>query len=192
MNDLIVEVQYLRDRQDILDCINRYSRALDRHDRDMMLSVYHEDGIDEHGDPQVNTPGDFFDWVNKVHEDNWTMHHHHVTVHNCDLQGDTAHCESYVIVSLSTKTEPQKVWITSGRYIDRLEKRKGQWKIAYRTSVLEWSFEADGSLFTNPAYSAYGFPMGTHDRSDRSYQRPLRLEAKKAAAFEKRTGIKVR
>ena len=42
-------VQYLRDRQDILDCITRESRGRDRHDAEMTASCYWADGADEHG-----------------------------------------------------------------------------------------------------------------------------------------------
>ena len=37
-------LQELLDRQDILDCVHRYCRAVDRFDREMLLSVYHPPG----------------------------------------------------------------------------------------------------------------------------------------------------
>jgi hypothetical protein len=175
IEELIKAVQYLRDRQEILDCINRYSRALDRHDTEMMTTgVYHPDGLDEHGAARFNNPQAFMDWINEGHDRHFTAHHHHITVHNCDLDGDTAHTESYVILMLSPTFEPQKKnWILSGRYIDRLEKRDGKWKIALRTSVIEWAMEADDRLLRDPTFVSFGFKAGTHDRSDPSYDRPL-------------------
>ena len=31
------------------DCLTRYSRRIDRMDRELLLSAYHEDAIDDHG-----------------------------------------------------------------------------------------------------------------------------------------------
>ena len=42
-------VTYLLDRQAILDCLHTYCRAMDRLDRELLMTVYHEDAIDDHG-----------------------------------------------------------------------------------------------------------------------------------------------
>jgi SnoaL-like domain len=42
-------IRELLDRQAILDCIHRYTRGMDRHDKEMALSAYHPDAIDDHG-----------------------------------------------------------------------------------------------------------------------------------------------
>src|SRR5262249_48937285 len=39
----------LLDRAEILDCIHRYTRGIDRHDRQLVRSAYHDGAIDEHG-----------------------------------------------------------------------------------------------------------------------------------------------
>ena len=43
------QLQYLLDRQAIADVLVTYSRAIDRLDRDLLISVYHPDAIDDHG-----------------------------------------------------------------------------------------------------------------------------------------------
>src|SRR3954453_15085965 len=43
------ELSYLKDRQEILDCIARHARGCDRHDPELLASAYHPDGVDEHG-----------------------------------------------------------------------------------------------------------------------------------------------
>jgi hypothetical protein len=35
------DVQYLKDRQAILDCIARHARGHDRHDSDLLTDAYH-------------------------------------------------------------------------------------------------------------------------------------------------------
>ena len=42
-------VRELKDRQEIYDCLMRYCRGIDRLDRDMLLSAYHPDAVDDHG-----------------------------------------------------------------------------------------------------------------------------------------------
>ncbi len=48
------------------------------------------------------------------------LHTHNITFHTCEIEGDIAHCESYVIVALPNRDETTARFI-SGRYIDRLE-----------------------------------------------------------------------
>lgn len=66
-------------------------------------------------------------------------------------------------------------WLAGGRYLDRLERRDGEWRIALRTNVVEWS----GTVPTMPlpfAEVADLFANGRPARSgdDPSYTRPLR------------------
>jgi SnoaL-like domain len=49
LDELRRELRDLRDRQDILDCINSYGRGLDRLDADLIRNAYHADAIDQHG-----------------------------------------------------------------------------------------------------------------------------------------------
>ena len=49
IQQLRAEVRFLRDRQDILDCVNRYGRGLDRLDAGLIEGAYHADAIDNHG-----------------------------------------------------------------------------------------------------------------------------------------------
>ena len=46
---LAADVRYLKDRADILDCMNRYTRGADRLDRALLLSAYHPDATDDRG-----------------------------------------------------------------------------------------------------------------------------------------------
>ena len=65
--------------------------------------------------------------------------------------------------------------LISGRYIDRLEKRDGQWRISLRRSTVEMMFTADASLMQTEQFKTQDYPAGTRDREDLSYQRPLTL-----------------
>ena len=62
LRQLLKDVQYLKDRQAILDVIMRHARGHDRHDAELMNSCFWDDGVDEHG--QFVTPGpEYGDWA---------------------------------------------------------------------------------------------------------------------------------
>ncbi len=175
----LARLQELLDRQDILDCVHRYCRAVDRFDRELLLSVYHPDAMDDHGF-FVGGPEAFADWAFGYHSLYQNLTHHIVTNHTCELAGDTAHAETYWVFSGINKDPqtgaPVPPSIHFGRYIDRFERRNGQWKIAARACVIEWH----GALGDLPmpaealaAYAATG--VGQRSRDDISYQRPLRI-----------------
>ena len=51
----------MKDRQEIYDCIMRYCRGIDRLDREVLLSAYHPDAIDDHGSTYVGGVEGFAD-----------------------------------------------------------------------------------------------------------------------------------
>jgi ketosteroid isomerase-like protein len=166
-------LQELLDRHDILDCIHRYCRAVDRLDRDMLLSVYHPDAIDDHG-VFVGGREEFAEWAFGYHVRHQKLTHHIVTNHTCELDGDTAHTETYWIFSgINVDAAPS---IHFGRYIDRFERRHGTWAIAARTCLSEWH-AAQGELAVPPEFAAAlrGSGVPTRDKLDPSYMRPLKL-----------------
>lgn len=168
------DVRYLKDRAEILDCIARHARGCDRHDAELLAGTYAPDGTDEHGTTVTAGP-DYPAWANAVHAASSAAHLHHVTTHRCEIDGDVAHAESYVLVTLLAPDE-KTVTVLGGRYLDRLERRDGAWRIALRRSVVELAFTADASLLQAGLFTAQHYPRGTRDRHDLSYRRPLRLD----------------
>ena len=175
MTDLSPELRNMLDRQAILDCIHRYARGLDRHDDELVASAYHPDALDHHGD-FTGRPDEFIPWANELHESEWVAHQHFITNHTVEIDGDVAHAESYVIGALRRK-DVMVVDLAGGRYIDRLERRDGEWRIAAREVVIEWVFEGDG---TQARFVIDTFPKGpgiatTCPTADRSrFSRPSR------------------
>jgi len=166
------DVQYLKDRAEILDCIARHARGCDRHDADLISSAYFPDATDEHGHAR-NSGADYAAWVNPVHAATSRVHTHNITTHHCEIDGDVAHADSYSIVVLLAAVGPT-AQVISGRYIDRLERRDGQWRIALRRSTVEVMFTADASVLQASFFTRQGYIHGTRDKADLSYQRPLR------------------
>ena len=71
------------------------------------------------------------------------------------------------------------VHVAGGRYLDRLEKRDGEWRIALRRLVVDCRSITDGSVFGDWD----GYPKGAQDTSDLSYQRPVGLPDELLAAM---------
>ena len=66
--------------------------------------------------------------------------------------------------------------IISGRYIDRLDRRNGEWRIAVREFVPVFLTETNTGLdfyFKKENWSRSECAMGTWDKHDPSYRRPL-------------------
>jgi hypothetical protein len=168
------DVAYLKDRLAIVDLIARHARGHDRHDVDLLTSAYHEDGVDEHGHAINPGPG-YAAWSNAVHAAGSDQHLHNITTHLCEIDGDVAHCESYVMVSLLDRGG-KTARIINGRYIDRVERRDGAWKIALRRSTVDTLITGDASILQHPRFVEQGYTKGMRDGSDVSYQRPLSLE----------------
>jgi ketosteroid isomerase-like protein len=171
LQQLRADVEYLKDRTAILDCIAAHARGCDRHDVELLTSTYHDDGVDVHG-ATVNAGPDYAGWANAVHAASSTNHLHNITTHTCEIDGDTAHAESYVLVTLLSP-DSTAATVMCGRYVDRLERRDGTWRIAVRHVTVELAYTADARLLQSPFFTSQGYEHGQRDRTDRSYVRPL-------------------
>jgi SnoaL-like domain len=171
---LLADVQYLKDRQAILDVIHQQSRGVDRHDAELVADAFHENSWDEHG-AQVTRGKQYGHWANDTHAKGSQINMHHITTHTCDIDGEVAHTESYVI-GLMLNHDGVTARLLAGRYVDRLEKRDGQWKLVVRRSTAEVCFSGDATLMTLAAFTDRRFPKGGRDRTDLSYARPLEID----------------
>jgi hypothetical protein len=103
------------------------------------------------------------------------MTSHNITNHLCDLDGDTANCESYVIGGLRWLSG-ESTSMAFGRYLDRLEKRNGEWRIAVRRCTLEMTADGDPNWLHSEAIKGFLQPLWS--REDRSYERPITWKPK--------------
>jgi hypothetical protein len=178
----------LQDRQSILDCLMRYSRGVDRLDRELIVSAYHRDATDDHG-MFVGGPEAFADWVVDMHSRTHVSHQHCLFNHTCELRGTVAHTETYYMFVGMNRTGPPLA-MSGGRYVDRFEKRDGRWAIADRLCVRDWApvdvipnpsdpttlTAINGALPLPVIEFMRGAPVGSRDRSDPSYHRPLTVD----------------
>ncbi|ONH61984.1 hypothetical protein CcI49_04175 [Frankia sp. CcI49] len=159
------------DRQDILDCLIRFSRGMDRFDRELFLSAFHDDAVIAAG-PFVGGPGELYDWASALHDQGQVATHHNLLNVTYDIDGETAHTETYYMFVGRNRDETN--WIAGGRYLDRLDKRAGEWRISLRTNAVEWSGlvpTLDIPFTDIPDIHLNGTPG--RGKGDPSYRRPL-------------------
>lgn len=160
----------------IHDLIARYASAVDRRDWARVRDTFHPDAHDDHGEYKGDVDG-FIAWVSKRHaEVTQSMHF----LGNCLIEfagPDVALVETYFIAkqtipggaaTASTMLSDAKstgggteaeIW---GRYIDIVEKRKGEWRTAKR--VVAFEVMHAGPVRSIPLKSTWA--RSTRDASD--------------------------
>lgn len=165
------DVRQLKDRQEILDCIMRHARGVDRHDSDLLDGCYHDDGAAAYGSTIVPAR-EHSEWSNNAHAGRFSLHAHHITTHTCEIANDTAYAESYAIAAFLSPDRKRTSFV-SARYVDQLERRDGEWKIAARRSMTDIAVEGDASFLG--AFRGRPVEDEHFTRDDLSYQRPIDL-----------------
>lgn len=161
-------------RAAIIDCTVRFCRGINRGDKELLLSVFHPDAIDDHGF-FVGGPEDFLTWIGLVY-DALAYTQHYVSNHTIELNGSEAHVESYWIVVNIPRGASAPI-LRGGRYIDRFEERDGVWAIARRVCLMQWNCATQAHAFPPEALELLA-KSGTSamDKTDLSYQRPLEID----------------
>jgi 3-phenylpropionate/cinnamic acid dioxygenase small subunit len=172
-----MKLEEIADRISITDVITRYARSVDRQDFDLARTCYHPDAFDDHGRYKGDVNGliDFFRTLGAT----LRVTTHQMGTPHIELVGGTAWVETYCMFRRdSYHASPQDAVLQGLRYLDRFEKRHGQWAIAYRQVVLDW--EQSGALAPTPPSSAT-WSRGDHGEHDPSFEF---LRAAKAARDE--------
>jgi hypothetical protein len=167
------DLRRLMDEREIERVLHSYCRAVDRGDIELLRAVYHPDAVENHGTYQ----GPAADFIQHV-ADTLGPDGHHSTSHTIsniriDLDGEAARVETYVNAhhTLAEPTTGEIVHETLGaRYLDRFERRHGEWRIAARRVVFDWSRTdpvTERSYFTRRPGPDY--LIGSRSRADPSY-----------------------
>jgi hypothetical protein len=158
-------IRGLLDTSAIRDCIHRYCRGINRLDAELLTSAFHASAEICTGDRTYSVPAFIEQYWNRQADTQACQHY--VTNTMCEIDGDMAHAETYfwsVIRRFDT------VDVVGGRYVDRLDNRDRAWRISQRVVVREWNLS--GLPPDDLARLSTG--AGRRDRSDPSYERPLR------------------
>jgi hypothetical protein len=131
-------VEQLSDRQEIADVILRYARGIDRFDLDLVRSCYHPDAYDDHGAVKGSVDEFLAGAATFLPRFEATMHFMGNML--IELDGDVARAETYAIAYHRQLLDDGAGRDDAAgiRYVDRFERRAGEWKIAYRVVLMEW------------------------------------------------------
>jgi hypothetical protein len=173
------QLDFLASRLQILDCIYRIARGVDRLDRALVLSGYHEDALDDHA-TFVGGPKGFVDYAFELHQDAHKSTAHIICNHVCEIEGDVAHAETYYIFA-SENTVGPPYSLAGGRYVDRFERRDGRWAIALRKCVVAWNTTPDSPVSQQMAAAFALVGRVSRDPDDLSYERPLAMTTERLA-----------
>lgn len=128
----------------------RYCRGIDRRDLELVRSCYWPEATDVHG-PFSGTRDEFVAWVERLLRRH-TMTMHHVGNMLVDVRDEEAEAETYCVAYHSGDPAGDVRWnyVAGVRYVDRFEKRSGEWRIADRMTAIEWMrpWDADRDLIT--------------------------------------------
>ncbi|MET0702054.1 MAG: nuclear transport factor 2 family protein [Mycobacterium sp.] len=128
------EVQLLLDERDIRRVLDLYPRAIDRHDHELLASLFHHDAITEYGSYNGPVAG-FIEFMRSGEKPGQHWMHHNGT-QLVELHGNAAHAETYCLAFCRQNDESgrrsnQEV-VLRVRYLDHLQKRGGRWRIQHR------------------------------------------------------------
>ena len=125
-------------KQEIADLVGRYMRGLDRLDKGLLRSAFHDDAYTDYGFFKGKADA-FVEMAYNALKDH-LANHHMIGQTNIDIQQDVAFGEIYfqAFHRILVKEEERDLFI-SGRYVDRYEKRDGEWKIIFRSEVNDWA-----------------------------------------------------
>jgi hypothetical protein len=158
-------VEALLDKQSIHEVMLRYCRGVDRLDAELIASAYHPDAYDDHCGREFTGetvgPG-IAQWIGETME----MTSHQITNHTIVVDGDFAGSEAYYTETHIMREGDRRVkGLVVGRYVDRLERREGAWRIIHRRVLMEGSSELPIDLTAERLVTK----LWTTDRNDPSY-----------------------
>lgn len=162
---LEAELSTLAAKDAIRDCLYRINRGMDRIDRALMLSGFHDDAQICWAAPDYVPIATFIDTAMRVQATTSRVQHLLGNI-LIDLDGDHAAVESYEIGRhLTPMPDGEKDLIIAARYIDRFHRRDGAWRIERRLKLVDWIRIMAGH---DGKYDAVPH-KGVRDPSDPSY-----------------------
>lgn len=157
------ELQTIYDRQQISEALYVYCRAVDRVDRELGYTIWHNDADVDYGEAiyRGNARG-LIDYICDSHLKG-VVHSHQVTNVIIRFHDGGALSEAYVTSGMRMMVAGELKQVTTrGRYLDRWSRKGGPWRIERRMFVNDF----DDVRTANPGSIP---PRFTLDRGDPSY-----------------------
>ena len=134
----IADLREVIAKQKIAEVLTRYCRGIDRCDLDALLTVFWADAEADYGSGRQNA----VDWSVATVGALKSMHRTQHSIGNIliHLEGERASAETYCHAYHEIDGADGRVeMVVAGRYLDRLEHRDGEWRIAERVYVMDWN-----------------------------------------------------
>jgi hypothetical protein len=137
MDSTTAELQALLERDKIRDCVVRLARGEDRRDAALISGAYWPDSTTDYG-VFAGSFDEYLAWV-VPGSDAIPCTQHVLGQSLIALDGETARVETQVLSYHRVNMgEEERDTMVGGRYLDRMEKRGGEWRIAERTMLYDW------------------------------------------------------
>lgn len=161
-------LQELLDHHDIRQLLAAYCHGCDRGDEVEMAGTYARESWDDHGPRKME--GRRFS-IETVEESmrTTTVVSHMLGQSSIKVDDDEAGAETYFIATViypPRNGNPETLNQLGGRYVDRLRREDGQWRIAERICVREWSISHP---LERDWLAGRGFEETQRGPEDRSY-----------------------
>jgi ketosteroid isomerase-like protein len=166
---LEARLQRLVDKDEIMDALARYCRGVDRCDAELIASAFHPDAVDEHSYRRLSG-AEVGPYLVERMRSMFKASLHSMLQSRIEVDGDGATGETYYVAWLLSEDEGhERLDQAEGRYVDRYERRNGEWRIAHRVVLPEMA-----ARFERPTLDLVKYVADTPQRSraDISY-RPL-------------------
>lgn len=139
LEDLRRTLGVLQDREAIRDVITGIARGVDRFDQALLSACIAEDAALDMGAGKTVSGAEFAAML-KPPAQRPRGRMHVVSNERIVLEGDAAWSETYIVSCQAIQDgEGVQTRLRAGRYLDRFERRDGEWKLTQRTFVDEWS-----------------------------------------------------
>lgn len=178
------EIEALIARDRIRSVLIQYCRAADRRDLASLKDVYWPDAFDDHG-MYKGDAHPFCEMNVRTASAICVLTQHMLTNIDCQVEGDRAYAESYVLAYHKVVGEAGAMTLllgdayadahagedgthdclTGGRYFDHFERRDGVWKIIHRVAKRDWGIgrpsSLDGKDDIGPWAEQFGIDLGS-------------------------------
>lgn len=147
MKDKDVLLQELVDREAIRDCLLRGALGNDLQDAQLWKSAYWPDAHEDHAWYRGNAHA-FVDETVPMLVETMDEAWHQVGNVMVRVEGNEANAQMYFFSYCRLKQPDQgrRDLFSGGRYVDRLEKRNGEWRIIERHTKTDWVREFPDSI----------------------------------------------
>lgn len=180
------DIEDLLARRDIYHVLTTYCRALDRADVELMKSVYWSDGSDSHGVFDGNA-AEFAEFIVREIQEWFEVTMHGIMNVHMEVDGDRAATETYLFAYHKVREDKGEEIFGSrymerfkgggldpkhhhfffgGRYLDRFERRNGEWRIFRREVVMDWNESRPSNEILDQGMFATLRPLGERGAGD--------------------------